>query len=319
MSLKIVPYGPSDSAKALAELLGAKRVKAESSTYVPRHFDHILNWGTSRVPNWMSRANARSVPMLNKPHNVNLAANKLSTFQRLSEAGVSIPEFTTSIGVAQSWLSSGATVVERHNLRGNSGDGIRIVNLDDPEMASNILSAPLYTKFINKSAEFRVHVFRGQVIDYIEKKKVSSDRRPANFNKYISSVNFGWVFTRTGIVRIPSVITQATRAVSALGLDFGAVDVVFNNGMAFVLEVNSSPGLKGTTLVAYGNAIRRFMGKQEFSPAEVAHLIDQTVTPTPAQPTVAAVPASVNLSNDRVTVTMSRSLARELKQLLAGI
>ena len=46
---------------------------------------------------------------------------------------------------------------------------------------------------------------------------------------------------------------QAVAAVVALGLDFGAVDVVYNvkEQKAYVLEVNSAPGLSGTTLDKY--------------------------------------------------------------------
>ena len=47
--------------------------------------------------------------------------------------------------------------------------------------------------------------------------------------------------------------TQAIAAVEALGLYFGAVDVVYNGRekKAYVLEVNSAPGLSGTTLDKY--------------------------------------------------------------------
>ena len=46
---------------------------------------------------------------------------------------------------------------------------------------------------------------------------------------------------------------QAIAAVEALDLDFGAVDVVYNGKeqKAYVLEVNSAPGLSGTTLDKY--------------------------------------------------------------------
>lgn len=320
MALKIIPYGPSDSAKALADLLGAKRVKSDSTSYVPRHFDQIINWGCARSPVWQGRAEARSVRVLNNSIAVNKAANKLTTFQILTRAGIAMPEFTTDISVAQNWLHSGATVMERHELRGNSGAGIRIVNLDDPDMNSNLLAAPLYTKFINKSTEFRVHVFNGQVIDYIEKKKVPSDRRPANFNRYISSLSCGWVFTRSNISNIAQVREQAIRSVNALGLDFGAVDIVFYNGNSYVLEVNSSPGLKGTTLVAYANAINRWLGKPNFTPAQVAHLIDQPSSPVQqAQPAAVFASVRVQPNSDLVTLTMNRTMARELRALLAGI
>ncbi|MNY81884.1 hypothetical protein D3C86_2236870 [compost metagenome] len=47
-------------------------------------------------------------------------------------------------------------------------------------------------------------------------------------------------------------------AVNALGLDFGAADVIWNDHrkQAFVLEVNTAPGLTGTTLEKYAKALK---------------------------------------------------------------
>jgi len=43
-------------------------------------------------------------------------------------------------------------------------------------------------------------------------------------------------------------------AVKALGLDYGAVDVVLGvNGRFYVLEVNTAVGMEGTILKAYTN------------------------------------------------------------------
>ena len=50
---------------------------------------------------------------------------------------------------------------------------------------------------------------------------------------------------------------MALNAIEDLQLDFGAVDVVVSgySGGAFVLEVNSAPGLEGTTVQKYVEAI----------------------------------------------------------------
>ena len=57
--------------------------------------------------------------------------------------------------------------------------------------------------------------------------------------------------------RLPNdVIHQATMAVGCLQLDFGAVDVIWNEAQkrAYVLEVNTAPGIEGTTLMRYASA-----------------------------------------------------------------
>jgi glutathione synthase/RimK-type ligase-like ATP-grasp enzyme len=279
-NLRILPYAMgSQSAKDLANHLNCLRVFPDGE-YIPRMQQSVVNWGCSQNPSWSQRAALRGVRILNKPQSVKVAANKLHTLTELRRAGVDVPDFTTNMFVAQAWLDRGHIVFERHSLTGNSGEGIQIVSSDldpeDPSIIRNFLSpAPLYTKYVNKTTEFRVHVFRGEVIDYIEKKKMASERRPAGFNPYVSSVNVGWVFARNNILDCPRVRAIAIAAVNALGLDFGAVDIAYAEGNPFVLEVNTAPGLHGTTLVKYVNAVRRYMGAAPLSQNEVDEIMSQ--------------------------------------------
>jgi hypothetical protein len=333
-NLKIYPYiMGSESAKALSELLGSKRVR-DSGRYTPKRGHTICNWGNGRAPSWLGTAASRGVRILNHPNAVNVAGNKLSTFQALQRASIAIPEFTTHKTIAQTWLTAGDIVVERHNLRGSSGEGIRIVSLDDEDTEAEIHNAPLYTKFIPKTAEYRVHIFNGQMIDYVQKKRVSTERRDDTFNPYISSMEHGWVFTRTEVPEVPSVIRLAQAAVTALGLDFGAVDIMTYEGRSYVLEVNTAPGLAGTTLVKYGNALRRLMGAGILSEMETRQVLQPVTTQVAARPPVAAIRASVNPrqqlrelvrtslrrdQNDSVILRMSRATALELESLLARV
>ena len=249
----------SESAKELSRLLDVKRVKPDGN-YVPKIGHTVVNWGSSRKPNWYDRALRRDVTILNKPDSVKKASNKLTALQVLQDNGVNVPKFTTDKRVAKYWLDDGHTVVERHILNSNCAQGVRIVNLDDEDMPSVLNNAPLYTKFIPKSREFRVHVFNGKVIDYIEKKRMNKERRPENFNKYLCSNEMGWVFCRNNIKHIDSVKTEAIKAVNALGLDFSAVDVIYHNETAYILEANTAPGIMGITLGKYVNAVRSFVG-----------------------------------------------------------
>lgn len=324
-NLRIYPYKMgSESAKELSTLLNAKRVR-DAGRYTPKRGQTIINWGNGRAPSWADTASSRGVRFLNSPSAVSVAGNKLRTFQALQAAGVAIPEFTTNISKAKEWLDAGERVVERHNLRGSSGEGIRIVSLDDEDTEGSLTSAPLYTKFIEKTAEYRVHIFNGEMIDFVQKKRVSSERRDDSFNPYISSMEHGWVFTRTDVPEVPSAIRIAKQAVSALGLDFGAVDIMFYEGRSYVLEVNTAPGLAGTTLVKYGNALRRLMGVGELSEAETRSVLEQ-VTAQTSRP-VAAVSASANRriiepsghsqeQNDVVVLRVPRATALKLRSLL---
>jgi glutathione synthase/RimK-type ligase-like ATP-grasp enzyme len=317
-NLKLYPYKMgSESAKDLAQYLDIKRVHPDGD-YVPRIGHVILNWGNSVTPHWSGKAAARGVRILNKPQAVGIASDKLQTLLQLKRVGINVPEFTTQQYQAQTWINQGHTIVERHNLRGNSGEGIRIVSqedVDDEYVQSNLEYAPLYTKFIPKTAEFRVHVFRGTVIDYIEKKKVATERRPANFNRHVSSVNLGWVFCRTNIMQSPEVKNAALAAVQALGLDFGAVDVVYHEGKPYVLEVNTAPGLAGTTLLSYVNAIRQFMGVSPLTQQHVNEIMDGVDESEPATPPVSA---SVAAPSPEVVLRLDRATAIKLQSLLAA-
>jgi hypothetical protein len=120
-------------------------------------------------------------------------------------------------------------------------------------------NAPLYVKYLKKKYEFRVHVFCGEVIDYVEK-KAKLDRDPSTFNEYVRSHANGWMFCRDGVYHSDGVKAEAVKAVSALDLDFGAVDVIIHEGLPYVLEVNTAPALEGTTLERYAYAINSKFG-----------------------------------------------------------
>lgn len=175
-------------------------------------------------------------------------------------ATVRTPEFTTDRYLAMQWVGQGFTVVERHILNGNSGAGIRLVEPakedHDPEL-NEIRRAPLYVKYVPKKQEYRIHVCGGEAVD-IQRKARRKDVEDEAINWKIRNHDNGFIFARNEDgVTPPDVIKQAVDAVKVLGLDFGAVDVIFNEKeqKAYVLEVNTAPGLAGETLQGY---LRRF-------------------------------------------------------------
>lgn len=241
-TLVVRPYSMrSKSAKALANALGCQRLQQPVGNVA------VVNWGSGGYQG------------LNKPDAVSRAVNKVATLSWLKSAGVRTPDWTTDPREAKQWLREGATVMCRTKLNGHSGQGIVVA-----KTILDLVDAPLYTKYVNKEKEYRVHVFNGKVIDARQKVKATDGR--AVTSEYINTHTNGYVFK---FADPPSdARQQAINAVKALGLDFGAVDVVVESvtgtggiGIsyrAYVLEVNSAPGLTGTTITRYVDAIKEY-------------------------------------------------------------
>ena len=246
MSLKIFPYkAGSISAKRLARSLGVLRVWP---TYNARRKDVIVNWGSSTPPHfrWMEQD-------LNKPHNIALASNKLNTFlEYRTKSFIHVPQWTTNPNEAQHWLDLGLKTYCRKLLSSHSGNGIVVCNAGD-----TLISAPLYTLHTKHKDEYRVHIFKGEVLD-VQKKK-----RKLGFTGSSSGIrnhSSGWIYARTDVA-IPDMLCPiAIQAVKLLGLDFGAVDIghKVNDNKFFVFEVNTAPGLEGSTLDKYTKAIYNY-------------------------------------------------------------
>lgn len=214
--------------------------------YRPRPDDVIINWGNSREPEWMGRSYP-SNQFLNPPLNVSLATNKLTTFDFLAHYEVPHPENTTSHRIAENWDT---TVFARQTLTGHAGAGIT-VHFPEEELPD----AKLYVKAFDKTNEYRVHVFKGEILDYQEKKKRSGTGGREGHHVWNHGNDF--VYAREGINIPNNVLDASKKAVQALGLDFGAVDIGYNgnDNTIAVFEVNTAPGLYGTTLTKYRDAI----------------------------------------------------------------
>ena len=250
----IYPYKMgSKSAKALAESLRdlrSLRVR-ENGRYRPFRNHLIINWGNPRVPTWAPYMWEGMVQrVFNKPHLVAVAQDKLKTYQLL-EGHCNIPEFTTDIGVCSTWPEK---YLARTVLHGHGGVGIQWCQ---PQVRP--VQAPLYVKYMKKRYEYRVHVFNDKII-CIQMKRKRNGVEDANMQ--IRNHDNGWVFCHNNIVEPHNqVLEQARLAVRRIGLHFGAVDIGWNerHQLATIYEVNTAPGLEGTTLTQYSNAIREIL------------------------------------------------------------
>ncbi len=260
MKVRILPYKKgSKSARALALATGGLRIKLGGG-FVQRRGHLVINWGCSDKER-INHTVTLEYPTLNcgtlgEELAVVVAGNKLKAFEALQGVeGMRIPRFTPSRECAQNWCDAGSVIVERHLLRGSGGDGIKII-----EKKGTVTNAPLYVQYIKKQDEYRVHVFCGEAID-VQRKMRRADAPNDQVNWRIRNHCNGFIFGREGVELPQHAIDLAVKAVSALGLDFGAVDLIYNTKSSkyYVLEVNCAPGLEGTTLEKYSEAIKKLL------------------------------------------------------------
>ena len=245
MAVKVFGYKQgSKSAKALAEALGGKVLKHVGSKYRPKAGDTVVNWGSA-----VDMARFGPATVLNV--DVTKAQCKLASFRALNQAGVRVPTFSTR---KEDFDEGDFPVVCRTKLRGHSGDGIVIANNKD-----ELVAAPLYTKYVKKKDEYRIHVLGGRAFFCQRKARKLENEQP---NWQIRNLAGGFVFVETEINDVPAdVLDVAIRSVTALGLDFGGADVMWNEneGRAYALEVNTACGLEERTAQKYKEAISDFL------------------------------------------------------------
>lgn len=264
MRYRVLPYRQgSRSAKALATALGGKVLKIDGhSTWRPTSSDVEINWGNtdpheSTLLIWNDDVRGT---FLNYPTAIRQASNKLLFFQKMKEKYPDdIPAFWTS---PQDIPDDAFPVVCRTVLSGHSGDGIVIAQNRD-----GLVPCSLYVKYIKKQDEYRIHIgkspaeivtgtdgdpFRLTVIAQQRKARRNDVENP---NWQIRNHQNGFVYVRQDVHPPVSVVEAAKRALLATDLDFGAVDVIYNTkeGKAYVLEINTAPGLEGQTVQDYAN------------------------------------------------------------------
>lgn len=245
---RVLPYRQgSRAARALAEALGGRVLRLEGSRFIPRRDDILINYGNTD-PRQFQRCTYNAVDLRH-------ATNKLNFFRTMSDRGLAdiIPRFWTD----RTEIPDDAfPIVCRTVLAGHSGDGIVIAASRD-----QLVDAPLYVKYIKKQEEYRVHVGMrngNTSIIAVQRKARRADTPDDQVNWQVRNHHNGFVFVRNGINPPPSVLESAQSALRAAGIDFGAVDVIWNarQERAYVLEINTAPGLEGQTVEDYANFFR---------------------------------------------------------------
>lgn len=261
MRIRVLPYKQgSRSAHTLADALGGRVLRLEGSRFVPRGRDVVINWGMSDenvLPGIAIAVNLweGEIKYLNPSRLIRQASNKLNFFNLVSNTHPDIiPQFWTNRNEIP---DNCYPIVCRSVLAGHSGAGITIAESPD-----QLVDAPLYVKYVPKQDEYRIHVGKkpdGELTIISAQRKARREGFE-NPNWRVRNHNNGFVFVRGNVNPPQSVFDVAKSALGCTSLDFGAVDVIWNERQqrAYVLEVNTAPGLEGQTITDYVSFFREF-------------------------------------------------------------
>jgi len=256
--------GPGAVSRKLAKHFDCNRVTAGQRPNIKVRNDALIfNYGVSRYPVWLEDHS-----MLNHPESVAHSVNKLDTFQCLANYGVPTLDWTTNdLGWHDyetpviRWKREGHKIYARNTVTGTRGQGITVIE----PTCDYTPDAALYTKAFPTTHEFRVNVFNSAVIDYRQKKRMGKKKLEAKgiekVNEEVRNLKGGWVFAKTDILHFEELKYAAVDAISAVGLDFGGVDMlaeVSPGGELLsyaVCEVNSAPSMDNHTREQYIKAI----------------------------------------------------------------
>lgn len=193
-----------------------------------------------------------------KDNRVNLSygqsVDKLTQYKWFKEQGLSSLEFTEDPEVACSWFKEVDTVFGRTLLNASCGKGIVVYNSPSDFIRTGD-PVRVWTQYKKKKREFRVHVFKDQVVAVVEKKRRSGYEGQRDTK--IRNLANGYVFCQTVVNEPTGLRDLALAAAKVTQSHFKGVDIGYNEQKddLFVIEVNSAPGMQGSNIEAYANAV----------------------------------------------------------------
>lgn len=272
--IRVISWNNGASARALAARLGHPRlIKNDGGSRLPHGATALVNLGcTSINRNFHCR-------IINYTEGVRRASSKVQFFQRFSQNGITVPRYTHD-------KQEALFIAARHNSpivcrtidNGHSGAGIIVVTPEQMLADGDLPDAHLYTQAIQKRREYRVHIGKNgvdcKIIDVARKVRRSGVEDSRDDRPFVWNHGNDFIFQRSGVTveTVPEgVLTAAIRCIHNSYLHFGAVDVIVEAGgtladaKCYALEVNTSPGMEGTTLERYALFIEHIVNGTQFT------------------------------------------------------
>lgn len=220
--------------------IGAQAIADEGDdTTAVRSGEGDINWGRSR-------ANTRLNP------DISNSTNKRVMRELFAENEVPMPKLLTIEEVRYA-IIEGKKVVGRpdHHTKGR---GFWLIEKDVDLVKAlrgtkKKAAATHFMEFVEADHEVRVHIFNGKSIRISEKSFFFEEYNGKKYRDYT---------TIKPTIKRKRVRRAAKKAVKALGLDFGAVDILATDDACYVLEVNAAPGLGGTMPKLYHDTFKKW-------------------------------------------------------------
>lgn len=196
-------------------------------------------------------------PALELYTQVREAAGELydTTFARTAVFNQGVNQLYTQLSTLRARLQTPAPAARQ------SGEWVGRMN--NHVGGADLLAPParpdFWVKRENITEEIRIHSFLGKSIR-AGKKAPREDVPAASRHAWVRSFDGGWRIVYDGFKSKEAQRELAHRAVAALGLQFGAVDIgIKADRSLIVLEVNRAAGLEGGTIEAYASAIEGWL------------------------------------------------------------
>lgn len=204
--------------------------------YHPRfQNDVILRWGNEIQ---IEHPNCK---IYNESRAIALASQKGRARQIMFEAGVRVPRIVVPVD-----QNIHFPVIARPQVHAKGKNIVVLNNITEFRNFYNSHSDWYFAEFYPKDREVRCHVAHGKILAMMEK-PAPSDKSTIAWNRAV--VHEEWTAIPWGDYHFNACL-EALKAVEALGLNTGGVDVMIRGDEAVVLEVNTAPTLISSPYVS---------------------------------------------------------------------
>lgn len=170
--------------------------------------------------------------------------NKFNCFNEFRKAGVLCP-FTYPINyIADHVIPRGEVWLARKRQHQKGKDITVCKSTEDARRVANAGEHDFFSVYIPIDVEYRVWVFKGKAFSTYEK----VFKGEGEYEGFMRNRRFGFSFQkRDDLIGSHQIEGPCIKAVAALGMDWGAVDILKGkDGKYYVLEINSMPNISNT-------------------------------------------------------------------------